>query len=298
MKKNIKFILRFFVTLSLISYLLINVDFDKLWDILSEVNIFLFFISSFLYIVSSYISTLRWKLFISSNADITLNRLFSLYMIGCFFNIFLPGIMGGDVIKIILMRKKTGLKEAISSVFLERYMGFLALLILGISFFVIFYKKMPENWTIYLIPTIFIIFLLGTVFLYFLGRISFLKDLREYIFKTGRKLFLQAFFYSLFVQILVMISVYIVFWSLNISINFYEIVIYLPIIIILTTLPISISGLGVREWGFVVFFGGAIGYEKALAVSLLWFFSVALVSVVGGLEYLRFKDFIDMQDKE
>ncbi|MCX8033920.1 MAG: flippase-like domain-containing protein [Thermodesulfovibrio sp.] len=298
MKKNIKLILRFFITLSLISYLSIKIDFYKLWNILSEVNIFLFLLSSLLYVVSSYISTLRWNLFIPSNADITLNRLFSLYMIGCFFNIFLPGIIGGDVIKIILMRKKTGFKEAIGSVFIERYMGFFALLMLGVLFFVIFYKKMPENWTIYLVPSVFIVFLLGTILLYFLGRFSILRDLREYFFKISRKLFLQAFFYSLFVQILVMISVYIIFWSLNVSINFYEIVIYLPIIIILATLPISISGVGVREWGFIAFFGSSIGFEKALAVSLLWFFSVALASLSGGLEYLRFKDFIDMHYKK
>lgn len=298
MKRNIKLIFRLTVTLILISYLLIKIDHCKLWKIFSEINIFLFLLASFVYIVSSYISTLRWRLFIPANSSISLSNLFSLYMIGCFFNIFLPGIIGGDAIKILLIRRTIGLKEAIGSVFLERYIGFFALLILGILFLSIFYKKISETWTIYLVPLIFILFLLGTFILYILRKSPFLIEIREYSLGLNKKVFLKAFIYSLFVQLVVMISVYMICLGLNVNVKFYEVVIYLPIIILLATLPISISGIGVREWGFLVFFGSSVGDEKAIAVSLLWFLSVTFASLLGGVEYLRFKEFIDMHYKK
>lgn len=298
MKRKLKVIFRFLVTITLILYILTKIDLSKLFFTLSEINLLLFFIASFLYIVSSYISTLRWRLFIPSNSALTKGSLFSLYMIGCFFNIFLPGIMGGDVVKVILMRKMTGLKEAIASVFIERYIGFFGLLLLGIIFFFIFYEDLPKNETIYLVPLTFISFLFGTLILYLSGEISFLRDVKDYIFRFDRTLFYRAFIYSLLVQLTVMISVYVVFLSLNVNIKFYEIVIYLPLIIILATLPISISGIGVREWGFLMFFGGNVGNEKALAISILWFLSIAFASLYGGVEYLRFKDFIDVHYKK
>lgn len=298
MKKNLILIIRLSVTLILILYLAFKIQLSKLWSILLQTDVFLFLFASFLYIVSSYLSTLRWRLFISSNSAVSLKRLFSLYMIGCFFNIFLPGIMGGDVVKILLLRKTTGLKEAIGSVFTERYIGFFALLLIGVLFFLIFYRKMPENWSLYLVPLSFMVFIIGTVILYFSGKIPILKEIKNHVFGFTTYLYLKAFLYSLFVQFTVMISVYFIFLGLNVNVKFYEVVVYLPIIIILSTLPISISGIGVREWSFVVFFGTLHGDEKALAVSLLWFLSVCLASLVGGFEYLRFKDFFDMGDKK
>lgn len=298
MKIKLKVIFRFLVTITLIIYILTKIDLSELFTILSEINLLLFATASFLYIASSYISTLRWRLFLPSTPDLTKDRLFSLYMIGCFFNIFLPGLMGGDVVKVILMSKSTGLKEAVVSVFIERYIGFFSLLLLGITFFFIFYEYIPKNEIVYIVPLSFIFFLFGTIILYLSGKISFLRDVKEYIFRFDRRLFYRAFIYSIFVQLAVMVSVYVVFLSLNVTIKFYEIVIYLPLIIILSTLPISVSGIGVREWGFLTFFGGNVGNEKALAVSILWFLSIALASLYGGIEYLRFKDFINVHYKK
>jgi uncharacterized membrane protein YbhN (UPF0104 family) len=55
-------------------------------------------------------------------------------------------------------------------------------------------------------------------------------------------------------------------------------------------LPISISGLGVREGAFVVFFG-LIGVkpEAATAVSLSWFISSSVGSLLGLIEYIKYK---------
>ncbi len=310
MKKALKILFRVSVTFVLIAYLLSKIDLSSLFQSLSKINIYFFLSASFLYIVSSYISTLRWKLFIipSTNHHSTITNhqtpstisnysLFSLYMIGCFFNTFLPGIMGGDFVKVLLMRKHLSIKEAVASVLVERYIGLMALLFLGFVFFCIFYEEMRKNWILYSVPASFIFFLLLTFGIFSFGKKSIFKGYSKTYFPIIKKNFFKALLYSFLVQIVVMISVYLIFIGLGISVKFYAIFIYLPVIIILTMLPISISGIGVREWGFFLFFGSSIGYENAVSASFLWFLSVALASLFGGIEYLRFKDFFDMKQK-
>ncbi|MDP2688907.1 MAG: lysylphosphatidylglycerol synthase domain-containing protein, partial [Deltaproteobacteria bacterium] len=57
---------------------------------------------------------------------------------------------------------------------------------------------------------------------------------------------------------------------------------------VVAMLPISLSGLGLREGAFVFLFTrvGAT-QEQALTLSLMWFAIAAIVSVIGGIEYVR-----------
>jgi uncharacterized membrane protein YbhN (UPF0104 family) len=66
--------------------------------------------------------------------------------------------------------------------------------------------------------------------------------------------------------------------------------IFIPLITLFAMIPISISGLGVREGAFVLFFG-FIGMrpEIATAMSLMWFFTVSASSLIGLIEYIRYK---------
>jgi uncharacterized membrane protein YbhN (UPF0104 family) len=55
-------------------------------------------------------------------------------------------------------------------------------------------------------------------------------------------------------------------------------------------IPISISGIGIREGAFVFFLGTlGISPDKALTLSLLWFLSIVIAGLWGLCEYLRFK---------
>jgi hypothetical protein len=57
-----------------------------------------------------------------------------------------------------------------------------------------------------------------------------------------------------------------------------------------TTIPFSISGIGIREWAFVLFLGLIrIKPEFATAISLSWFAAIAGASLLGFIEYLRYK---------
>lgn len=296
--KKLKLAIRFLITLSLVLYLSTKIDFENLLRVIKKVDIFMFSLASLLYIVSSYISTLRWRFFIPQSYYLKKSSLFSLYMIGAFFNQFLPGIMGGDVVKVYYLRRFVGVKDAAISVFIDRYIGFFALLFLGFFFFSIFWWKMPSNWLVFSVPLMFLGFLLVSLMIFKIGRIPIVRELKGFIFSFTKRELIQAFLYSLIIQSIVVLSVYLIFLSLRLQVSFFELFVYLTIIITLTTLPISISGIGIREWAFVLFFGNHVGNENAVALSILWFFSVLLASAWGAVEYLRFKESLYMHDKK
>ncbi|MGC9045575.1 MAG: lysylphosphatidylglycerol synthase transmembrane domain-containing protein [Thermodesulfovibrio sp.] len=296
MKKYIKFFIRFAVTVLLILYLFKKIDITHVLNTLFLINPLIFLSASFLYILSSYISTLRWKIFLPQQ-HLKISELFSLYLIGSFFNNVLPGIIGGDLIKIFMIKEKAGLKKALASVFMERYTGLFALLLIGFAFFCLFYKNLPQHRLMWSVPLSFLSFILASLFLLLLGKIKFFKEFHDYVLSFTRKQILQAIFYSFLVQFTIIVSVYVIFLGIDISVSFIEVCIFLPIIILISMLPISVSGIGVREWCFIIFFGKSFDKAQVVAVSLLWFMSQVFASLVGGVEYLRFKKTLDIKKK-
>jgi len=294
LKQYIKFCIRFTVTVLLVLYLLKKIDFSNVLSSFVLINPFAFFFASFLYIISSYISTLRWKIFLPYQ-ELSISKLFSLYLIGAFFNNVLPGIIGGDIVKIFMIKEKTGTKQALASVFMERYIGLSALLFIGFIFFCVFYTKLPQQMLIWTVPVSFVGFIGGSIFFLLLGKTKFFKGLKDYVLSFSKKQIIKAFILSIFVQFIVIISVYIIFIGLHQSISFFELAIFMPIIILISMLPISVSGVGVREWCFILFFGNSLGYANVVAVSFLWFISQVFASLIGGIEYLRFKNFLNIK---
>jgi hypothetical protein len=90
---------------------------------------------------------------------------------------------------------------------------------------------------------------------------------------------------SIISQLLFFFSLGIMAFSIGCRIPVMDILLRVPIIGILSLLP-SINGLGLREGATVVFFGPLIGKSNAFAVSILWFFILLIISVIGGVIYM------------
>ncbi|MBM4137451.1 MAG: flippase-like domain-containing protein, partial [Nitrospira sp.] len=123
-------------------------------------------------------------------------------------------------------------------------------------------------------------------------RMRTLSEFYDYFhsYWNNKVVIVKASLISIIIQILGISAVYILALGLGQHIPFLACLIFLPIIILFTMLPISISGLGIREGAFVFFFG-IIGVkpEVATAISLSWFLSVTIGSLLGLIEYIRYK---------
>ena len=77
------------------------------------------------------------------------------------------------------------------------------------------------------------------------------------------------------------------FRSFGIEVSFLHLLVIITLISVITMIPVSLNGLGVREASYVLFFQ-SIGVPEgiALSVSLLFFFLVTISSLIGGLFWL------------
>lgn len=315
-KKIAILIIKLSVSSALLYFIISKIGAKTIVANMKLLNPMSFIAAVFMYMVAAYISSLRWNLLIPQ--DMKTNRLFSLYMIGSFFNHCLPGIIGGDAVKAYYLSKELKVKEAdssrkqektedpsltiaIASVFMDRYIGFSALLTVSIIAFPFGAQYLSETPVKLLMPVLLVVFILSSVvvFKFRIGdRFRFLSKVYEYfhMYTKKREALLKAFVYSLFIQLLGIISIYILSKGIALYIPFLFLLIFVPIIILISFIPVSISGIGLREGAFAVFLG-TIGVPSHLSVTLamLWFLSIVVSSLWGLFEYLRFKTVLGRQ---
>jgi hypothetical protein len=245
-----------------------------------------FFSSVLIYIFSQLISSFRWKLLLPEKFKI--KKLFLIYMIGAFFGSFMPGIIGGDAVRAYYLNKKAKkMSLTLASIFMDRYLGYVSLMLIGISatpFALRYFKDSPYQW---IMPFIFAAFIAGSILFFGLQlgkRFRGVSEFYEYFttLKTQKGKIIKAVLISFFIQFLNFFIVIILAAGMGAKIPFLLLFVFLPIIITITTIPISISGLGVREGTFVILLG-LIGVkpEVATSLSLAWFFSVFVGSLPG-----------------
>jgi glycosyltransferase 2 family protein len=260
-----------------------------------------------LYLFATYLSSLRWKLLIPCTVET--RRLFSMYIVGSFFNTCLPGIIGGDAIKAYYLNAElkqcppddaphSGLGNgaiSVASVFMDRYIGLAALLGIGLVVFPAGFDLLSKTPAVWAMPLLVVGFIAASVLLFRfrLGeRLRFLVGVYDYfsLYLAKGRVLLKAFLYSLAIQLAVVISVYVLARGMALDVTFLSLLVFLPLIILIAMIPISISGIGIREGAFVFFLGTmGVSPDKAMTLSILWFLSVVAAGLWGLVEYLRFK---------
>jgi uncharacterized membrane protein YbhN (UPF0104 family) len=156
---------------------------------------------------------------------------------------------------------------------------------------------------LWVIPSLLALFIVTSIiiFKFRLGRqLQFLYKAYQYfhIYAANRDTLVKTFLYSIALQLLGIVSIYILSKSLLLDVPFLSLLVFVPIIIVFSMIPVSISGIGLRESAFV-FLLGAIGVppEKSFTLSLVWFFSVFTAGLWGLGEYLRFKTVLGGKEK-
>jgi hypothetical protein len=225
-----------------------------------------------------------------------------LYFIGVFFNLFLPTSIGGDAVKAYHSYKETqNNKKAVNSIILDRVTGLLILLFIG-YFSLIIAAVLGINIDSKIIKflEIFLIVLCSGFILALIIRFSkkaffeknrflnFIKNIDDDFFMLLSKpsLLLSTSAISVLFQLLSISNSYILAQAIGLDIPFIYFLIFIPIISILITLPISFFGIGVRETLYVLLFS-TIGImpEKIIAVSFLSFLVLVIIGIGGGIIY-------------
>ena len=280
---------------SLLLYIVLSrTGIEKVLSTLKDISIPAFVGAMLLYIFAQFISSVRWKLFLPPQLGI--RKLFSLYLIGSFFNTILPGLIGGDAVKgFYLYRATRNGSLALASIFMDRYIGLVVLILicsLALPFGFGYFQGSHIAWTV---PIIFFSFVIASFLIFGLRlgqRIKLISSFYYYFhtYRNQKDIIAKSMLLSVIIQILGIVSIYLLAHGFNQPIPFTALLVFVPLAILFSTIPVSIAGLGLREGAYVVLFGLInIKPEVATAISLSWFLAITAGSLLGLFEYLRYR---------
>jgi len=279
---------------SLLLYLVLSKSgLEKVFATLKGMSIPAFIGAMLLYIFAQFISSVRWKLFLPRTLGI--RKLFSLYLIGSFFNTLLPSIIGGDAVKGFYLYQTTRNSSlTLASIFMDRYIGLVVLILIctiALPFGFGYFQGSRIAWSVPLIAFSFII----ASFLIFglrLGqRIKLISNFYHYFhtYRNQKDIIAKSMLLSAIVQFSGILSIYFLAHGFKQDIPFSALLVFVPLAVLFSTIPISISGLGIREGAYVVLLSLInIKPEVATAISLSWFLAIVAGSLLGLIEYLRY----------
>jgi glycosyltransferase 2 family protein len=257
---------------------------------------------------------LRWNLLLKAQGlTVPIRRVVSLYFVGQFFNSFMPGSVGGDIIKAYFVARCTHSKktEAIATIMLDRVIGLLALLAMTAVIMMLalrFFLSTPET-------QVALAFNLGLLSVALIGLVLvFRKNIFEQwgLFRRLSErtaagaminrlynafhlcfrqsgLLTRAVLLSLANHLSLIVCAYFLARALEINLTLLNCLTIFPVINAIAAIPITPGGLGTRE-GATVFLLGAFGVANApaIALSLLLYAVILGWSLVGGLVYATY----------
>ena len=318
--KYVKNIFKVLISVGLMGYLVYNADPQKIVDVFSNVgksNGFLFLALAFFFdILSILIMAMRWqKLLEGYNHQVKLSRLSGFYLIGLFFNNFLPTSIGGDVIRIYKVVEDTGDRTSgFASVIIERMLGIAATLSLAI-FALFFISQQIHSKRLMVVSVL----LFSSIIMFFMfiilkrpfrllfrlfDKLTFFKIGEKFnklfeaihFFSAKRRILLFVFLYSLASQISIILMNYFLVRAFDLDVSIIYLFMVVPVTFVLTILP-SINGVGIRDLGFVSLLS-RIGISSAAALSLSFMnlFIPMLISIAGAVLFVIQKRKSNMGD--
>ncbi len=303
-----KLALRLIMSVVILAALFTQVSLHDVVDNLRRVSLGFVLFAWCYYALCQWISAYRWQVLLrAKDVHVPLSQLFSYYMIGMFVNNFMPGSIGGDVVKSYYLFKRTRkLEITVVSVFLERFAGLLGLCLLAIIALVIGYQYLQSPMVVASVVGSAVILVLIVVVLWQLpnlaARVPLVSRLApKHIRESASELYIALASYrhhvpTLFVAIgistvlqLLLAAYYaIASIAMGIPINLIYFLLFLPAVTLVSLIPLSLGGLGIRETAMVILFGAAgISRPDVMAVSLTIHIINTLLSLWGGILLLR-----------
>jgi glycosyltransferase 2 family protein len=228
------------------------------------------------------------------------------YYIGMFFNLFAPSTLGGDAGKVFYVsrdypaeRRADAATRALISILADRAIGMAVLVWIGAGALIAF----PADAALVPAPVRYATFVIALVPLVAYGLFPFFgRALEKIPHSLGKKLMhlgnaywkrpdvlaesivLSFVFHVIQIWIQVLIAS-----ALGFHLPWSYALVFFPLVDIVAMLPVSISGIGLREGSYVFFLGKlGIGADKAIACGIVWLAIVIASGLVGGLIFILY----------
>lgn len=295
---SIKFLFRVAATVFIFTLIMRSINAAQVWQVLKKTRLDYLVAALLLQFGSTAVSAYRWQL-IMQNLHFGQNFAFywRSYFKGMFFNQGLPTSIGGDAVRMLdIANRGFRKRDALYGVMVDRIIGLGALM----SLTLLAYLLNPDILPIQVHHPILLIIstgALGFFSIFFIKyftwlnrfpRLSFISTIAERLHQalsSQRFLLVVA---SLLIPIFALLGFFATGWALGLRFNLMTYFAIVPPALVLTVVPISVAGWGVREGALVGLFS-LIGADKTavLMMSLLYGLTLIIVSLPGLVTYLK-----------
>ena len=247
----------------------------------------------------------RWKGLSVQGPEIPFKTYYAYTAMGYFFNNLLPTGFGGDAVKSLAFGKKFNqTSQSVSAVLLARIQGLLAMFL---CFFIalpfaLSKAEIPLAYTLIMTAASLacVIFILLCLFSdklpipqFISNRFSFIGKLQSSlsIYRKHKKQILLSSLDSLWLQLLTLFIAYAYFRAVGVDIDISILVVFTSITIVISMVPISLNGIGVREGTQVALFTGILGIPAPVVLSagLLGYIPLLFQAAQGAIVLLAKK---------
>ena len=293
-----RWLVRVLVSAAIIGYVLADVDLGDLACAMAHLRLAPVLVGLGLFLFSQALSAYKWswigRALGFERSVVDYGRF---YFIGMFFNLFGPSTLGGDLVRALYLGAGRRRRLAISSVVFDRASGLALLVALGALGFLLFPEyRFPRSL---ILSTVAVGGLLVAgwwaaprlVRLLPAGRWT--RELRREVevdlapLWRDRRLLATAAIVSVVLHLTQVAGQYVLARAAGARLPFSYCLIFYPVISVMTALPVSVNGVGVREGGYLYFLT-RIDIDDSIAVTLsLLAFGVTVVGgLLGGVVFL------------
>jgi uncharacterized membrane protein YbhN (UPF0104 family) len=294
--------LRVLISVGALGFLLWQIGLGETLTVLRSADLRLLLTAFALVLVSLVIRAGRWAVLLwALELRVSFKRLVYLYFVGTFFNSFLPSGFGGDVARAIELTQDTPPPAAVGTVLVDRMTGLLVLLLIGLLALPFSVANLPL-WLVWLLIAVASGGLLAGV-LILEGRLlrratAWLPDrlslagsgtlgrIYAAVSGCGWRAIGQALAVSLVFNLINILINYLCGRAVGIDLSLGYFFVTAPLISISLMIPVSIGGIGVRDWVVVALFDPVgVSSNTAASMSLSLYAVSAAAGLVGGLLY-------------
>jgi uncharacterized protein (TIRG00374 family) len=305
-----------------LTWLLHKVDVSRVWNSVRNADRLSFAGGVGLVLLLVVIAGWRWhRLLEVFQIRIPLASLVSITWIAQFFAMFLPGQTGDDLTRMLYISRlaKGRVGEACTTVLLDRIIGLSSVLVLAVL-------CMPWHWrilatsrqTYWLALTILVagagVCLFGVIFFvaghpthkWFEKRLRSLPahNLKDELARiwgllcANKSALAQVISAAIATQLVLCLLFFLAGHSVGIRAPLFTWLTFVPVVLASNAIPITVAGLGVREYLLVLFLGviAQVESEQALAASFVAFGMILVVCLMGGLLYIFYRPQRKMAD--
>jgi glycosyltransferase 2 family protein len=315
MKTKLFAIIKLAVTALLFLYIFQKIDFHQFGTTLRSARPGILVAGFLLLWIGHYICIYRWRMLMRPLMPVlNLGQLFGIYCIGLFFNLTFPTVVGGDVVKMYYAGKSSkSYAQSFAATFLDRDAGMLAMMIIACGAILIYPVIVPGIPVSLIVWSAFIAFVLGNIGIFspychriltgFLHRAKLSKiekkvDMISNAFQImgqHKGVLFASLAISFVNQLLVIAVTWIMALGLRLQIPISFFLIFIPVITLISMIPISLNGMGLREYAFMSLFGAVgVPHASCIALGVLSSIVIILSSLPGGIVYILFRNRADM----